>query len=172
MKIPYELIKKHYDERIGEICVASAYNQWSDPYSKDIDFESLMSPIERTTWQAIRLFGKMPLYPQYPIDSFWVDFANPYFNIVIECDGRAFHKDTNKDAIRDAHLRNNGWIVYRVSGATCFRVIDLEMEYFDDDSEAIYREKLKDLYRCSVDGLIRALAIKHCGLSVTNMNLS
>ncbi len=37
----------------------------------------------------------------------------------IECDGRAFHMDEERDAKRETVLVRNGWTIYRIEGWRC-----------------------------------------------------
>lgn len=55
-------------------------------------------------------------YQQYAVGPYTLDFAWPKFKIALEADGSA-HKFTDKirrDRRRDAWLRNEGWLVFRV----------------------------------------------------------
>ena len=99
------------------LILAEKRNEWAmDPYAWT-QYISL-SPIEQRLWENIRE-ANVVLYPQYPIDKFFVDFANPVAMVVIECDGEAFHLDAAKDARRDNRLRELGWTVYRINGKDC-----------------------------------------------------
>lgn len=100
--------------------MAEKRNEWGiDPYAwdegKGIIF---LTPIEQWLWHDIRAVDAV-LYPQFPIGQFFVDFANPVAKVAIECDGRAFHIDKEKDSQRDAELRSAGWHVYRISDSDC-----------------------------------------------------
>lgn len=79
-----------------------------------------LSPIERMIWDEARTAG-IVLYPQFPIDRFFADFANPAAKVVIECDGEEFHKDGAADRARERVMESLGWHVYRISGAACHR---------------------------------------------------
>ena len=93
-------------------------NEWGiDPYGWT-GAEINLTPIESWLWHDIRAVD-LVLYPQYPVGGFFVDFANPKAKVAIECDGAEFHKDKDKDAMRDAKLRQLGWSVYRISGKAC-----------------------------------------------------
>lgn len=83
-----------------------------DPYF--IDWTMEFSPIEDIAWAHIRELG-LRFWPQYPIDRFFVDFADPVQRIALECDGKAYH-DAAKDAKRDDILRSLGWRVIRMTG--------------------------------------------------------
>ena len=45
----------------------------------------------------------LPFYPQYPIGKYFVDFADPVKKIVIECDGKKYHQDKEKDKRRQRY---------------------------------------------------------------------
>lgn len=88
---------------------------YTDPYF--YDWYSIMTPIEKMLWIEIRSLG-FPMYPQFPVGDFFLDFADPIKKINIEADGKEFHTDTEKDFRRDSILEKNGWKVYRISGST------------------------------------------------------
>lgn len=90
-----------------------------------------LSPIERMVWDEARAFG-LVLYPQFPIDRFFADFANPAANVVIECDGEQFHKDAAADRARERFMESLGWHVYRISGAACHRSMHGEDHRFNE----------------------------------------
>jgi len=81
-----------------------------------------LSPIERIVWDEARAFG-LVLYPQFPIDRFFADFASPAAKVVIECDGEEFHKDAAADRARERVMESLGWHVYRISGAARHRAM-------------------------------------------------
>lgn len=53
--------------------------------------------------------------PQYPISTYFADFALPDHKVVIEYDGKAWHTDTQSDILREIKIINEGWKVYRIS---------------------------------------------------------
>ncbi len=156
MNIPYEELRAHYASINDRIYERSAQGYYTAPYSRGIDFVQIMSPIEFQTWQALRCFGRMPLYPQYPVGKYWADFANPYFKIAIECDGKAFHTDYEKDRQRDIDFNKMGWEVYRITGADCNRIVDIYVEDEDMwDRDNVYYKKLDEYYAVrSISSLI------------------
>ena len=89
-------------EIIPDIMMTSQQNinQQIDPYFIDwlLDF----SPIEEIAWNSIRSRG-VPLYPQFSLFNYFIDFANPVLKIGLEMDGKEFH-DTEKDRERDTKL--------------------------------------------------------------------
>jgi len=109
-------LRGFYRDAHAEIMEAGA-NAWGiHPY--EIDWTNVFTPIELGLWSDIRYVG-LVMYPQYPVDRFFVDFGNPVAKVAIECDGAAFHLDKAKDAERDRILAALGWTVHRISGRDC-----------------------------------------------------
>lgn len=103
-------------------------DEWAiDPYEWDCGRGMIfMTPIEQNFWSDCREVG-LVLYPQYPARGYFIDFANPVAMVGIECDGRAFHTDKDRDAKRQAVLERNGWTIYRIGGREC-------NEHWDEDT--------------------------------------
>jgi very-short-patch-repair endonuclease len=74
-----------------------------------------MSPIEIDVWEMLNSVGAK-MYPQYPVAGFFLDFASPHAKVGIECDGKMWHQDRERDARRDSILREAGWSIWRFSG--------------------------------------------------------
>ena len=111
-------------------------SEWGvDPYAWEHEGGIRMTPIEVAMWSDIRMEGAV-FYPQYPVDKFFLDFANPVAKVALECDGYAFHLDKEKDAARDARLSELGWTVYRFTGRECMQ--DTE-EGEDEDGRPFVR---------------------------------
>lgn len=148
-------IKQHYTEITPRI-MGRLRGQWVAPYTDLVDWNRMFSPIEEQTWMALRSFGHCPLYPQYPVDRFFLDFGNPKMKVAIECDGKEWHMDKEKDARRDKILLENGWHVFRIGGADCFRSCE---EYYDrhEENEDDAIDILKQYY-CTIEGLIKAIS--------------
>lgn len=105
--------------------LAERADEWAiDPYEWDRGFIRL-TPIETALWHDIRA-NDLILYPQYPVGRFFVDFANPVARVAIECDGKNFHLDKEKDASRDQWLTDREWSVYRITGSDCMTDFDEE----------------------------------------------
>lgn len=162
--IPYDKIREHYKHLtpyILEISEGRAAN-WVTPYTDLVDWLKIFTPIEFDAWQAIRCNGKCPLYPQYPVSNYFLDFGNPYLKIGVECDGAEFHLDKKKDNDRDYELKLLGWKIYRISGSDCWK---RPSNYFYDlqyQPEENRWEILSEYYENTLEGLINALAIIHC----------
>jgi very-short-patch-repair endonuclease len=111
---------------------AAPRNEWANGGAYAWSGLVHMTPIELWLWEEIR-DANVVLYPQFPVDKFFVDFGNPKAKVAIECDGKAFHQDKEKDRARDARLRELGWAVYRISGSDCARESD------EDEQEESFR---------------------------------
>lgn len=82
----------------------------NDPYIIDLKF----SPIEYDMWYSLRVHSNTRYFrPEFPIGKYFADFADPIHKIVIECDGKEFHTDFEKDKIRQREIEKLGWIVLR-----------------------------------------------------------
>lgn len=168
MSYPFEKIKNHYEDHLWKIFKASekVKYRWTNPYTDELRWEEMFTPIEESTWNSIRSFGKCPLYPQYPVRKYFVDFGNPVVKVALECDGLLYHADKRKDQVRDKVLLDAGWVVYRVGGADCNRVFDKieELKEYNDYTDEEKYQILDEWYSTTVDGVIRAIAIFHMGL--------
>lgn len=106
-------------------------HQWAiDPHA--INWVPLLTPIEEALWTEIRYEGAV-LYPQHPVGNFFVDFGHPVARIAIECDGKRWHMDREKDAARQRAIEAYGWTVYRLTGRQCMQLG--RMGYDDDGCE-------------------------------------
>lgn len=151
-------IRKHYEVLTPKIYTSHAH-RWVSPYGWISNWPDLMTPIEFQTWQAIRTYGQIPLYPQYPVGKYFTDFANPNLGVAIECDGKEFHQDKEKDLKRDEDLFSMGYVVYRISGSDCFKTPS--DDYYNIASFDNEREKydiLRTFYENTVEGLLMSLA--------------
>lgn len=151
-----EEITEHYNY-LTPLILSREKNKWLCVYTLFFDWNYIFSPIEKLTWTALRFFGKCPFYPQYPVNRFFVDFGNPKVKVAIECDGKEWHTDKEKDANRDKIILGEGWTVFRITGSDCFKHCD---EYFFLDRYSDYdKSGIISLYYQNVDGLIKAIAI-------------
>lgn len=130
----FDAILRHY-AALAPVILAGPSDDWAvDAYSWDTPASGIrMSPIERALWGDIRE-QNMVMYPQWPVSGYFVDFANPVAKVAIECDGAAFHVDAKRDAIRQRHLEDKGWTVYRISGSDCMQD---ERVHEDDEGREI-----------------------------------
>ena len=109
-------IRQFYGMADADIKRAGAAEWGMDTY--EVDWLMLFTPIENALWYDIRMAGAV-LYPQYPVLNYFVDFGNPVAKVAIECDGAAFHQDTERDATRQRAIEAAGWTVYRITGRDC-----------------------------------------------------
>lgn len=135
---------------------------WVSPYCTSIDWIKIFTPIEYDTWNAIRGVGKCPLYPQYPVANYFLDFGNPFLKVGVECDGRDFHMDKKKDNDRDYKLRKLGWKIYRISGSDIWRVPPVEYYELAHQLPKDRKRLLEEFYDSTIEGLIKALSIFYC----------
>jgi very-short-patch-repair endonuclease len=97
------------------------------PYELGIDWA--FSPIEDNVWADIR-FLCLPLYPQYPVGKFFLDFGDPRRKIGIEVDGAQWHKDKRKDRDRQWQIERLGWKVFRIPG---FNTFQTKEDFLDEE---------------------------------------
>lgn len=169
---PYKQIVEHYEYITPQIIKRQSerIRGWIYPYCH-IDWTSYFTPIEQETWQAIRAFGKCPMYPQYPAQRYFIDFANPYVKVGVECDGKEYHLDKEKDLQRDTNLFKDHWNIYRISGADCYKIVDdyWEVDYMDEREGT---EILSKFYSLTIEGLLKAIAIFHFNYSQFNQKFN
>ncbi len=108
----WRVIRKAYELQLPHIMAARKKRPLGkiSPYFVDWDF----TPIEAYAWCDIRELG-LPLYPQYPVGRYFIDFADPYLKIGVELDGAAYHS-VEQDEPRDADLWSQGWRIFRIPG--------------------------------------------------------
>jgi very-short-patch-repair endonuclease len=155
-------IREHYNFLNQEIVEANkkhGIKKWVYPYG-DWPWMPMFSPIEQITWDLLRFFGHCPMYPQYPVGPYFLDFGNPIVKVAIECDGKEFHQDKARDKKRDEYLFEQGYRVYRINGTDCNRQKD-ENFYKDIESDLFItrHSAFTKFYMQTLEGLIKALAI-------------
>jgi len=108
----WDVIREAYDFHLPDILEARSHGPRgrTSPYFIDWKF----TPIEEYAWHDIRSIG-VPLYPQFPVDRYFIDFADPYLKIGVELDGKDFHSP-ERDRPRDERLWALGWRIYRIAG--------------------------------------------------------
>ena len=92
-----------------------------DPYKFLVGGNGL-TPAEDNMWGDIRR-NSLEMYPQFPVGKYYLDFANPFYKVAIEVDGK-YHETPEKkekDRIRDSELKEAGWHIYRVTGGFTYR---------------------------------------------------
>lgn len=138
-----------------------------NPYA--LDFMDMLTPIEQSVWADIRCAG-LAMYPQYPACGYFLDFANPFKKIAIECDGKDWHENTEskiRDYERDMELACDGWIIYRIKGHECNRITENPIEkynlyradgYSEEDAMRLVSQIAFDYYMKTSEGIVNAIA--------------
>lgn len=122
----WQMIREFYDI-VNPVILKEVRNEWAiDAYAWDTGLIT-MTPIECCFWQDIREANAV-MYPQYPVGGVFLDFANPVAKVGVECDGKAFHLDAEKDRARDEKLQGIGWHIYRITGSDCMKDCDSESD--------------------------------------------
>src|SRR5262245_32579412 len=109
----WEVIRDIYRHWMPEILARSAQDKRAVVYRNFVDWQ--FTPIEALAWDTILSLGT-PLYPQLPVDRFFLDFGNPYYKVGLELDGADFHNPWS-DQERDRRLVQQGWHIFRIRGA-------------------------------------------------------
>lgn len=137
----WNIIREAYRLNIDSIMEARArgLRGRTSPYLLDWDF----TPIEEMAWQDIRSMC-LPLYPQFPVDRYFVDFGDPHLKIAIELDGKDFH-DAAADRVRDTRLWELGWRTFRIPGRKSFAWKGIHP--FGDEWVQIKNQCRSDAYR-------------------------
>lgn len=126
-----------------------------DPYI--VDWTLFFTPIEMDAWYAIRYYG-VPLYPQYPVNRYFIDFGDPVRKIGLELDGKQWH-DINKDSARDKVLWNLGWRIFRVTGREAYANPLAPSDLLDHGIDGQDLEvRTREWVFGSVDGVVAAIA--------------
>jgi hypothetical protein len=123
-----------------------------------------LSPIESMAFEDI-MFFKLPIYPQYPLFSYFPDFCDPVKKIIIECDGKDFH-NTEKDTIRDEGFAEHGYKIFRIKGSMFYRdhndlmnrIDELESRYIEDLDELEMAELKEEFFSETAFGLINSIS--------------
>lgn len=154
VKNKFDYFRKVYDYWLPKILEYKG--RGIDPYF--VNWVDYMTPIELQAWYSIRAYG-LPLYPQVPVLNYFIDFANPYYKIGIELDGKDYH-NCERDAIRDNNLYTAGWRIFRITGSEMMSLnyktqceIDESGKYTESEKE---RETIYWLIQTG-DGILAAL---------------
>lgn len=146
----WTLIREIYKEVIHDIEEAEKVGSGVDPYF--VDWMKVFTPVEEDAWQSIRGQG-LRFYPQFPVLSYFIDFADPIKKIGLEIDGRDWHTNRDKDRARDLELLSAGWRIFRVTGAEAYAC---PRPPWDCANGGDADERHVWMFR-SVDGLVYAL---------------
>ena len=150
-----EAIRKMYAEVIpylkmeGFVAHRSKY-----PIAKDFFINDLYTPIEKVAFEVFYYDKRLPVFPQYPVLNYMVDFAIPKLKIAIELDGVQYH-DIAKDTIRDEKLKKEGWKTFRVMGCECYTIFTMD-DLLDYEQE-LPQHALIDFFINTVEGFATAI---------------
>lgn len=123
------------------------------PYGLGITWE--FSYIEDIVWGDIRYLG-LPLYPQFPVLNYFIDFGDPKRKIGIEVDSRQWHKDKEKDKIRQRRIENTGWRIYRIKSRCVYKQ---KRDFLIEESSENEDERIVDerFYKECSEGILRKI---------------
>ena len=151
-------LKNYYESNKKEILDTFYKSRFLWFITYPTDWKALFTEIEFLAWCSIREKGRIVLYPQFPVENYFIDFANPGLKIGLELDGKDFH-DKEKDRQRDLNLKSKGWTIYRISGREMCRTnytTITELDY-NEISEREIQEKLSYWLLKTGDGVIHAI---------------
>lgn len=146
--------------------IISAHPRIIDPYF--VDWLTIFTPIEKNVWHDIRILG-LPLYPQFPVKGYFIDFADPVLKIGVEVDGKQWHQDKAKDDAREDLLHVLGWQIIRINGSQTFDDYDSTLREADEmglrEDDPLEYEKCVEKYENCSEGILKKLAIEFYGRS-------
>lgn len=161
-------IKEYYKQNEQHIVNFSHVHPNSHYDAYPFDWPTILTPIERDAWCLTRIIGNLPLYPQYPILNYRVDFANPKNKIIVECDGKDYH-DIKKDKGRDEMLWEHNWKVFRIKGSELYRdTPEIERDEYDGEVDL---SSLRYYYLNSAEGVLRALKAIYFGTTTDILDM-
>lgn len=87
------------------------------------------NPAEQCLWNALkaRQLGGYKFTRQFPVGSYFADFACREYLLLVEVDGSQ-HVENGHDKRRDAHLLNEGYSILRVPSVTVLRAREVVCE--------------------------------------------
>ncbi|MEQ9405096.1 MAG: hypothetical protein RIM99_16010 [Cyclobacteriaceae bacterium] len=87
------------------------------------DWKETMNEIEFKFYSDIKSIGVM-LYPYYPVEDIFVDFANPFVQVAVLIQYKKSNVETLNRKVE--YLEEDGWTVYKIpSKAVSFSAEDL-----------------------------------------------
>lgn len=155
-------LRRYYDSNMDSIMKTFYKSKYSWDSSYPTDWRKVLSEIELIIWDTLRTKGRIVLYPQFPVDYYFVDFANPGLKIGLEIKKNATN-DPEKKQKRLEKIKNAGYTIYEVSGKEMYRSHFVTLNEIDlqSDSEAeIYKELAFWLLETG-DGVIQAIKEVH-----------
>lgn len=133
--------------RYREISLSPVNGFAISPYAVD-DWNGKFSPIEERAWWAIRCAG-LPLYPQYPVGPYFIDFADPNRKLGFEIDSKRWHRDKAKDETRQRDIERMGWTLIRIPSPMVYKSRE---DFTDSDGKIDF----KRWYLESAEGCMRS----------------
>lgn len=91
----------------------------ANTFQRIMSRKGIESPIEKKMVFELERVG-FECVNQLKISTIRVDIAIPKFKMIVECDGRDYHLDKEKDRIRDQICSKYGWEVVRFTGTEIF----------------------------------------------------
>ena len=150
------IVRQAYLEIADLVLNGARKGRLIDPYFFPWDKFWEISLPEFGVWQSIRYYGRMPLYPQYPVLNYFIDFVDPWQRVGIEVDGKMYH-DEGKDLRRDEELLEIGWKIFRIPAAkTQFEYMGPDDE-FRSFCESDQKQRLTKWLLETSDGIVRAI---------------
>lgn len=157
-------IKQYYQKNYDKIIKHHSDGRNTMYRANPCDWTTIFSPIEFDAWQSIRCKGNIPLYPQFPVGKYYIDFGNPFYKVGLELDGKNYH-DQNKDFNRDIELHQLGWKIIRING---FEMVKTDYhtwggDYEDWSNEDLFLDELRYWFLNTGDGIIEAMKVYFFG---------
>lgn len=87
-----------------------------DRLKKKLRERKCESPIEEMVCDCLMRLG-IPFRVQEPIGPYFADIFIQDLGMVIECDGREFHQDQDREGRRDEYIRNAGFTIRHLTGS-------------------------------------------------------
>lgn len=174
-------MKKLYPSQIRKIYSSNFFDLIKDYHDgkriETIDWRQYLNAPEWNVYCEI-LCQSLPLYPQFPVDNYLVDFGDPIQKIAIEVDGLKYHShmsDVKRDRRRQYDLENMGWTVYRIFAADTKMSADdfLQSRYsavLDDDKNE-FKPVLETLPFDLVKTISRDLLFENSDLLIKHLSL-
>lgn len=157
-------LRKYYEQNNSDIMAHHATGNVNMYRAYPCDWSQIMSPIELTAWQVIRSRGRLPLYPQYPVGKYFLDFGNPFRKIGVELDGKDYH-DKAKDYKRDMELRSVGWDIIRITGSEMNKMPACDVSRLFEDENQRFEDfgRLRGYLTNTGEGILDAVRCVYFG---------
>ncbi len=113
-----EIEKDWHLAKDGEVRMLMSWS-WDEMDCFGLDFHKELSPPEEIAWDLLKTY-RLFMLPQFPVKRYFADFANPFLKIIIEIDGKKWHKDVEKDNARQRDIEGDGWRFVRFPASAVF----------------------------------------------------